>query len=69
MRVFTCTDHPTHWPVGGASVVVAEDEADARQLLISALKDQGLRAAEGSFTLKEVVLTERQAIVLNNGEY
>lgn len=67
LRVFTCTDHKGHWPVGTASVVIAHSEAEARQLLDAALLDQGLDL--DAYTMNEVPLHEPRALVLNNGEY
>jgi hypothetical protein len=68
MRVWTCTDHAGHWPVGAASVVVAPDEATARRLLGAALASQGLSDEDG-FTLDEIDLTTPAAIVLQDGDY
>jgi hypothetical protein len=68
MRVYVCTDHQTHYPVGGASVVVAEDEEQARALLYAELRTHGLRKDE-PFTLQEVSLDRPHAVVLNNGDY
>lgn len=63
MKLFTCDDHDTHWPVGGASVVIAENAEIARELLRGALAAQGLNPAY-PFTLVEVDLSTPQAIVL-----
>jgi len=68
MKVFVSTDHETHWPVGGASVVVAEAEADARTLLTEALKKHGLQQTE-PFTLTEIDTTVAAAHVLSDGDY
>lgn len=68
MKLWTCTDHDTAWPVGGASIVIAETETEARLLLDAALATESLDANK-SYTLVEVDLTKAQAIVLNNGEY
>lgn len=67
MKVFTCTDHSTHWPVGGASVVVAESEAQARYLLEKELRVRGLDPNE--FTLKEIALDIPLVVVLRDGDY
>jgi hypothetical protein len=69
LRLWTCTDHDTHWPVGGASIVVAENENMARSLLIEALAARGIKQPEGDFTLTEVPLQEPKAVVLNDGDY
>lgn len=67
MRLFACTDHPGFWPVGVASIVVAEDEQQATDLLLAALEARRLRVA--SFTLTEIDLTTPSAIILCDGDY
>ncbi len=72
MKLFYSTDHAGHWPVGVASIVVAENEDDARRLLAEALAAEGLRAQssrDDGFTLHEIDLSKGHAIVLNNGDY
>jgi hypothetical protein len=68
LNVYTCCDHDGHWPVGGASVVVAESEPMARDLLIAALRDHGIRQS-GAFTLRLINTDQPRAFVLNDGEY
>jgi hypothetical protein len=68
LNVYTCSDHDGQWPIGGASVVVAESEAMARELLIAALRDHGIRQG-GAFTLKLIDIDRPRAFVLNDGEY
>jgi hypothetical protein len=68
LKVFTCRDHVTHW-VGGASIVIAEDESEARRLLIAKLATHGLTQAQEPFGLIEIDLTVPRAIVLQNGDY
>lgn len=68
MNVYTCNDHDGHWPVGTASVVVAKDEAEARDLLRRVLKDQGLNPNE-PFTLKLLETTAPVVRVLCDGDY
>ena len=66
MNVYVCTDHDTHYPVGGASVVVARSEKEARELLDKALRAKGLRVTDYTF----VQLSKAaQAIILNDGDY
>lgn len=67
MKVFTCVDHDAHWPVGVASLVVAEDKEKAYYLLAIQLTDNGLSTT--SFTLQEVDLSKEQAIILHDGNY
>ena len=67
MNVYTCVDHEGMW-VGVASVVVAKDEDEARELLVEELKKQDLHD-DGSFTLKLVDTSVSKAIILQNGDY
>lgn len=67
MRVWVVTDHNTHWPVGGASIVVATDEIQARSLLDSALIDDSLKPDD--YTLREIMLDTPYAEVLCDGDY
>lgn len=67
MQVYICTDHDGHWPVGTASVIVAWDEPQARELLAAALKAEGLKAKD--FTLQLLDLSDPRAVVLRNGDY
>ena len=70
MKVYICTDHDTYWPVGGASIVVAEDYLRARELLDARLKEDGLKGFdEEPFTLWEVNLDKEGAEILCNGDY
>lgn len=64
MRIFYSTDHPVRYPVGGASIVIAETEERARELLSLELSKAGL---EGPFTLREI--TGEQALILRDGDY
>ncbi|SEP57090.1 hypothetical protein SAMN05216232_0193 [Virgibacillus subterraneus] len=68
MKVFVCNDHEGWWPVGSASVVIAENEQQAFYMLQEKLKtDYGINDSE--FTLKEVDISQSQTIVLNYGDY
>ena len=67
--LWTCNDHATIWPVGGASIVIAENEEEARILLDKALDKAGIHETNGSYTLVEVSMDEPIAIVLCNGDY
>lgn len=67
MRVWTCTDHDTVYPVGGSSIVVAESEGEARRLLSKELRAAGLRDDE--FSLHELPLSKSHARILDNGDY
>lgn len=67
MRIYTCTDHDGFW-VGVASVVVANDEDEARQLLTAEIKEHGLDHHK-PFTLREINTNQSRAFVLQNGDY
>ena len=70
MKVWYSTDHSSFWPVGCASVVVAESIEEARQLLDYALLDEGLTGSiDHPYTLIEVPLNKPAAYVLNTGNY
>lgn len=66
MRIFVCTDHMGHYPVGVASIVLAPSKAEANQLLAAELSKQGL---DGPFTLQEIHSDIPKALVLLDGNY
>lgn len=68
MKLWTCTDHETHWPVGGGSIVMADTAEQAADLLYAALEKSGLRKGE-PFTLQEVDTSKPFALVLCDGNY
>lgn len=75
MNIYTCKDHAGVW-VGVASVIVAETELQAYELLRAQLIEHGLRPAiefdeaRGVMpTLQLLDTTKAQAIVLQNGDY
>lgn len=68
MNIYTCTDHEGHYPVGVASVVVANSEDEARKLLEAELAAHGLKNQE-PFTLRRIQIERPQAFVLNDGDY
>lgn len=72
MKLWSCTNHKTFWPVGGASVVVAETESRARELLAVALKDHAESLAPDDVNDLELVpisLDFEQAVILLDGDY
>ena len=70
LKVWTSDDHPTHWPVGAGSVVVAETEEEAKQLIADALVQRGVKVGEFlGFTVVEFPTTKKGALVLCDGEY
>jgi hypothetical protein len=65
MNVYTCNDHDAVWPVGCASVVIAETEKEARELLDKALVDDGLAPhKKHPYSLDEVRLDIPSATIL-----
>lgn len=69
MDVFVCDDHAGHWPVGVASVIVANDEAEARGLLVAELKRHGLDGTKPPFTLRKLNTSAPRAFVIRDGDY
>lgn len=70
LKLFVCTDHAGYWPVGTASVVLAQDEAAARSLLDDALANRNLATSEAvPYTLHEVSMTDPLVLVLRDGDY
>ena len=70
LKVFTCSDHDGHYPVGTASVIVAKDKQYARRLLNKSLKSAGLKQSpEKPFTLNELDTTEAGVTTLCDGNY
>lgn len=70
MRIYVCLDHDGHWPVGVASLVFANDEDQARQLLDEQLRVAHLKPyADEPYTLVEMELFPARAMVLLDGEY
>lgn len=70
MKVFTCTDHDGHWPVGISVVVVAPSLDDAKRVLDEALRGDGLKpVAEGEYTLNLVDTTIANAVVHHDRNY
>ena len=67
LNVYTCTDHEGHW-VGVASVVVAETEEIAKDLLIAELAEHGLKQTK-PFTLRRINTAHPKAFVLQDGDY
>jgi hypothetical protein len=65
LKTWYSIDHATLYPVGGASVVMAENEERARALLLDVLTQACL--GREPFTLVE--LQPDTAIILRNGDY
>jgi len=70
MAVFVCTDHDSHYPVGCASVVIADTEEQAREMLDLQLREHCLMPHwMKPYTLQLISTGEARAIVLNDGDY
>jgi hypothetical protein len=67
MRLWISDDHDSHY-VGGASVVCANDEIEARRLLDQQLRQHGLKPEKG-YTLSEISLDVPFACVIKDGDY
>jgi hypothetical protein len=69
MFMYLCTDHDHVYPVGVASVVIAETVDEAIQLLDIQLLDHGLQPfAQSPYTFTVLPL-EKVAVVLRDGDY
>jgi hypothetical protein len=68
LRVWTCIDHEYFFPFGCASVVVAETEDQARDLLWAELATQGL-TSRAPFTLQPLDIERPNAVLLCDGDY
>lgn len=70
MKAYYCIDHDNHYPVGAASVVVAEDANHAIELLDAALVKDGLKPYDQhEYTLVEIEMSTPHAVILVNGDY
>ena len=70
MKVFYCTNHDSHYPVGAASVVVAQNQKAAKKLLDDLLTSDGLKpSSKEPYDLTELDLTKPEAFLLVNGDY
>ena len=68
--MYTCNNHDSHYPVGCASVVVAQDLAEARELLDKQLISCGLRPYKNKpYDLIKVCLEAPAATILCDGNY
>jgi len=68
VQVYVCDDHDGHYPVGVCSIVVAEHEDQARDLLRAELRSRGLDANK-RFTLRKLNTAEPRAFVILDGDY
>ena len=69
IKLYTVTDHDSHWPVDVASIVLSRNRAHARYLLDKALIADGLKPhAEKPYNLAEVKMDSTKAVILVNGD-
>lgn len=69
MKIYTCTNHNGHYPVGVASVIIEETKEKAHEKLDKALIEAGLKPYDkDEYTLNEIEM-KPQVIILNNGNY
>lgn len=70
LRLFYCTNHDGHWPVGVASIVLAETVEEAQRLLDEALVRRGLKpSAQLPYLLAELPMRKPHALILRDGDY
>lgn len=67
LNVYICVDHDSHY-IGGASVIVAGSEDEARELLKKELQASGLDDRR-PFTIKRIDTQKPQAVILRDGDY
>jgi hypothetical protein len=68
LKVYVCTGYTGRWQNVTASVIVASNETEARQLLLNQLEDMGLEESEG--VPVHYVPTDRRSVkVLCDGDY
>lgn len=67
MKTYYTTGHDGFWPVGTASVVMAQSEKKARELLDRELEARGLDPKAPVYALEE--LGPDEAIILRDGDY
>ena len=69
MKVYTSTNFNGHYPVGVSAIVVADSIGLACVLLEQELKKAGLEQVVNREDMKELDLTTKGAIILNDGDY
>ena len=68
MKLFTCTDHDGMY-MEGTSIIIAETERKAKNLLKKAIEKTGYLKWKGDETLTEIPMDKKQVIILDNGDY
>lgn len=67
LKIFTCDDHSGYWPAGSASVVVAANAKQARELLVAELQRRKL--PHEFATVRQLDTSAPKAVILYNGNY
>jgi len=68
LKVWTCRNFKGFWPVGTAAVIVAENETQAKMMLLGKLRAIGLGKDE-DFTLQELDVSLPTVSILRDGDY
>jgi hypothetical protein len=68
MHVFLCNNFAGHWPVGTAAVIVAPNEATARDLLDAGMIARGLKP-DPTATITKLDTSAPLCVILNDGDY
>lgn len=69
MNVWANTEFTGHYPVGTASIVVAETQDQAAALLNAALVERGLKETARPEQFSRIATNTPVAVVLNDGDY
>lgn len=72
MKLYTCINHPGHWPVPTATIILAESNGEARAMIDQSLREAHIRMDDwklSDYKLVEVDMSIKQAIVLSDGDY
>jgi hypothetical protein len=68
MKVFYSSDHDGYYPVGVCSIVVADTELKAKNILKKKLIEKGLDPND-EFTLHEITLDKAEGYIILDGNY
>lgn len=66
MKVFTCNDQFGNYRTATVSVIVAETEERARELLLNELISNGIGEEDEEFTLQELNTNVEKAFILSD---
>lgn len=70
LKIFTCVDHDAIMPTGVASIIIAYDKEQAKNLLDKELHNKGLSTYEQQpYTLQDLEIGEPYAVILCDGDY